>query len=115
MDLEPRTVDWSLTGSDAAQVVDDVPDLGGGHPALHRLHVELRTDAVADVGKDLRIRRAVLPFRVTQVRRMDVLGGERAVTRRVLAVAGLAVFLKQLRARRDRFWSGRHRGARLAG
>src|SRR5262249_59061427 len=93
-----RPAGRSLLGLEAAEIVDEVPDVGLRHLALVALHVELRACAVADHHEDLAVCGAAVPLVVGQVRGMRALGRHRAVAFRIGAVAETAVLLEKLLA-----------------
>src|SRR5919204_6235350 len=88
--------------TERAHVIDDVPHLLLGHLALERLHLLIRSGAVANGREDLAVAQ-VLRLSTGEIRRMRALWRHRTVTFRVGAMAEPAILLIELLARADRF------------
>src|SRR5688572_11682851 len=95
--------------SEAAQVVDDVPDILVWHLSFEADHLGRTTGAVEDHAEDLIVGRSVDPRGIRQVRRVRVLRGERAVPLGVHAMAERTILLIGGCARGDRSRRRRHR------
>src|SRR5580765_2787723 len=98
-----------LFRTEAAQIDDDVPDVFVLHLGLHRLHVELRADAVLDVGEDLAVAGSVIPLRIDQIGWMRIFWGERAVAGAAVVMTELAVLVVGRLAGVDRLGRCLHR------
>src|SRR4051794_36010662 len=92
----------SRLGSDAPEVIHDVPELMRRHFASIRLHA-CRSYPVANHREDLAIGGAVRPLEVSKVRRLRVeLFAERTIASGSIAMTSRALRLIQGEARGDR-------------
>ena len=92
-----RTLRLSVRGlrSEAAQIVDDMPDVLGRHLPLEPHHLGVGTRAVDDHSENFPVGGSVNPLGVGKVRRVGVFRRERAVAFRVGIVAEGTVFLER--------------------
>src|SRR5262245_49597905 len=104
---------WDRGRSDAADVVDDLPDVLLGQRPLHPLHLGLFAvsgqTAIPDHGEDLAVAAAVVPLGVGKVGRRRILRRERSVALAAKPVAMTAVLAIERAAGVDRRRSGRNR------
>src|SRR5687768_18484131 len=88
--------------TDAAEVVDDVPHVGGGHLAAYAFHLGIAAGTVGDDSEDLAVRGSVLPLGVRKIGRTRILRREGAVAKGFQPVAVPARLHVRLTALGDR-------------
>src|SRR5688572_29441101 len=98
---------FGALGTQAAEEINEVPHILVRDLALERDHLRIGPAAGLNKREDLAVGRPMVPVIVGQIRRIGVLGRERAVTLAGEAVAEGTVLLVDGRARRDRRRGGR--------
>src|SRR5688572_13898464 len=113
--LDRRLRRLGRSRTDAADEVDDLPDVLLGQGSFHAHHPGLLglapsgRSAIPDEGEHLAIAGTVIPLRVRQVCGLGILRGEQAVAPAPQAVAMPAILGIELLARFDRRRIGRNR------